>query len=434
MDLRYRTSILLNSLFAILIFSSLRAEATTLPKPFLFFNQTQFSNRRLLDTDGAMRATTVYDTWSMSCSATACTNLPDQSTFLAQVASYLTDTSSTAFGGLGNSFLIVLDFENIVVDKATSQAQADLEKTALLQFASWIHGAYPSAKVGLYDYDYSTSYQSTRAELYASGGFDVFTPTLYQRWTSNATWYSSMEKAVSNDEAINSALPIYPFISPFASAIVSSGYVAESDWEAELNDLIGAVNGAIIWTQSAANSITISSTDSWYEDLTAVLSTPIDTSLTFALKNEHNGLCAAASSIAVIQITCATTATPAQQWQLQCTSLDTYYLVNISEPALYLSVSSGSTTAGAGLELDSAGSSTPGSSQTWHVVSGGAGYYTLIGDGSNLCVLAPAGGTGEQMQINSCTTTSTSQLYSIRVAPTATSSITPVTLPRELSN
>ncbi|MDE1163142.1 MAG: RICIN domain-containing protein [Acidobacteriaceae bacterium] len=424
MSLRYRTCILLDSIFvAFLVFASLQAGATTLPKPFVFFNQTQFANRRLLDTDGAMRATTVYDEWSMSCSATACTNLPDQATFLAQVAAYLTDTSSTAEGGLGNSFLIVLDFENLVVDKATSQAQANLDKAALLQFASWVHNAYPSAKVGLYDYDYSTTYQSTRAALYASGGFDVFAPTLYQRWADHTTWNTYMEEAVTNDRAISSTLPIYPFISPYVGAVFSSGLVAESDWSAELSDLIGSVNGAILWTQYASNGTSISSTDSWYVDLLAVLSTPIDTTQVFAIKNEHNGLCAAAQGSVVTQATCATTATPAQQWQLQRTTLDTYYLVNVSEPTLYLSVASGSTVVGAGLELDEASSTTPDASQTWHVVSGGAGYYTFIGDASNLCVLAPSTVTGVQMQINSCTTTSTSQLYSIRVAPTATASV-----------
>src|SRR5262249_8629998 len=156
-------------------------------------------------------------------------NVPTQSAFTSVLNSYVADSASGSSGGYGSSFMIILDFENMEIDNATSAAQANQEATQFLQFASWGHAAYPLAKVGIYDYDYNSNYASVRATLYQSGGMDVFAPSLYQRWSSHSTWLSNLNAAITNDKAINSNLPIYPYISPFVSGNVSSGLLSTTE-------------------------------------------------------------------------------------------------------------------------------------------------------------------------------------------------------------
>lgn len=388
------------------------------PVPFIFFNNTRFTNRTLLDTAGAMRSTVVYDVWGMTCTATACSNVPSQTAFLQTVASYVADSTTGNTGGYGSNYLIVLDFEAIVVDSATSQAQATLEENLLAQFCTWVHGAYPTAKVGMYDYDYSTNYQSTRALLYGTGGFDVFAPSLYQRWSSHTTWNTNMNAAINNDLAINSSLPIYPYISPYTAGSTTDGLMTGTEWQSELTDLTGSsASGAVLWTGSA----TINTSDAWYTEWLAMLSPAIDTSKTYIVKNEHNAYCTAAQSTSsgsvVEQTTCASPVTALQEWNLQTTSTGKFYLTNTAAATNYLSVNGDSVAAGALLEAEIAGSSGPSSGQTWHVVSAGKkyyskGYYVLIGDGSNKCMEAPASGLNAQIQDDNCSS-STTQLYSI---------------------
>lgn len=417
-------------LLPLFLFPGSYADAGTLPTPFIFFNNTRFTNRTLLDQDGLMRSTVVYDVWGLSCSSTSCSNIPTQSAFLSTVAAYVQDSSTGSTGGYGSSYLIVLDFENIEIDQASSQAQANQEEAVLLQFAQWVRQAYPSALVGLYDYDYNTAYQSTRALLYGSSGFNVFAPSLYQRWSSHTTWQNNLNAAISHDQAINSALPIYPYISPYVSGSVSSGFLASSEWQSELSNLIASTaGGAVVWTGAA----TIDTTDAWYTDLLAVLSPPINPTLTYYLSNEHNALCPTLQEAvdgAAVQQTACSTQTTWQEWNFQTTPQGKFYLTSTADPAEYLSVQGGSTAAGALLEGDPAGTSGPTGSQTWHVVSAGTkyyskGYYLLIGDASSKCIQAPASGAGAQLQDAVCSPTTT-QLYTIHpitISLTSTSTL-----------
>jgi hypothetical protein len=188
----------------------------------------------------------------------SCFNVPSKTDFQKVLNTYATQFRSSKY--------IALDFENIVVTQAKSDAQAQNEVKLLKTFASWVKDKYPSAKVGLYDYDYNSSRANLRAGLYQADGFDFFAPTMYQRWATAADWQTNLTRAVQNDRAINPNLPIYAFVSPYKAGVTSKGYLGDHDWSTELMQAAQRTDGIIVWTMSSLTD-TLDLTSNWVKVL-----------------------------------------------------------------------------------------------------------------------------------------------------------------------
>ncbi|MEY9848617.1 hypothetical protein [Streptacidiphilus sp. MAP5-3] len=206
-----------------------------------------------LEQFGVTDAATVYDDWSLSCSTTGCSNVPSQSTFEAKVQEYVSLDKS------GSTGPITLDFENILPVSAGSDAQAAQEVTLFKELITWAHDAEPSAPIGEYSYDWSSAYSSYTAELYASGYLNFFAPSMYNRWATTSDWSSELSAAVTNDHAINSSLPIYPYVEGQWDNGSSTSWLSGVDWDVEFQQLQADTQGAVLW----GNTPTDASACSW---------------------------------------------------------------------------------------------------------------------------------------------------------------------------
>lgn len=194
-----------------------------------------------LEQYGVTDAATVYDDWGLSCTTTGCSNVPTQAVFEAKVQEYASLDES------GSTGPITLDFENILPVSATSDAQAAEEVSLYQELITWAHDAEPDAPIGMYSYDWENTYQSYTAELYGSGYLDYFAPSMYNRWASVSDWESELSSAVSNDDAIASPLPIYPYLEAVWDTGSDTGYLDGDDWDTEFKDLEASVPGAVLW-------------------------------------------------------------------------------------------------------------------------------------------------------------------------------------------
>ncbi|MEY9849546.1 hypothetical protein [Streptacidiphilus sp. MAP5-3] len=218
---------------------------------FTMFNDThEDAPNANVEQFGVTDSTTVYDAWSLSCSTTGCSNVPTQSTFDAKVQA---DVSADKSGATGP---IALDFEQIVPVDASSTAQAQQEVDLWKQLITWAHAAEPSAPIGMYSYDWGNTYSSYTAQLYASGYFDFFAPSMYNRWATTSDWSSELSAAVSNDRAISSSLPIYPYVWGQWDTSGTSGnaWLSGTDWDSEFKTLEAQTQGAILWGNMPTDS------------------------------------------------------------------------------------------------------------------------------------------------------------------------------------
>ncbi|HEY1744140.1 MAG TPA: hypothetical protein VGG18_13305 [Granulicella sp.] len=236
---------------------------------FTMYNGTTYPNASILMGYGLVRATLLYDEWGLSCSTTGCSNVPSEATFK--------DYVQNRIQYYGASNLISMDFENVVPVRASSDDQARQEVAMFKQFITCTRDVAPDAKIGEYDYDYnynnsaSNSRNVIRAELYQSGGFNFFGPTLYQRWATHADWQGYLNASIEHDRAISSTIPIYPFISPNPSGTPSAtNFLSDAEWESELSDLKSNTNGGIVWVGSARG--TLNTSWDWVEELKSFMS------------------------------------------------------------------------------------------------------------------------------------------------------------------
>lgn len=209
---------------------------------FTLYNSTnEGSPNADLEQFGVTDSATVYDDWSLSCSTTACSNVPTQSAFESKVQTYVGLDKS------GSTGPITLDFEGIVPVDATSGAQAQQEVDLWKELITWAHDAEPSAPIGMYSYDWSNAYSSYTSQLYASGYFNFFAPSMYNRWSSTSTWSTELSDAVANDRAISSSLPIYPYVWAAWDTSGNSSWLSGTDWDSEFTQLESQTQGAILW-------------------------------------------------------------------------------------------------------------------------------------------------------------------------------------------
>ncbi|WP_186526032.1 NEW3 domain-containing protein [Leekyejoonella antrihumi] len=243
---------------------SMPAREANAATSFTVFNETQGDHSTwALDQFGLTNNAVVYDRWGLTCSTTGCSNVPSQSTFESAI------TSVVSQFGASPTTPIALDFEGIVPDSATSNAQAQQDLNLYEELATWAHGAEPSAPIGMYSYDWKTAYDSYTAQLYTGGYFQFFAPTMYNRWATVADWKAELSAAVSNDKSMDSSLPIYPFIWPMWDN-GSSAELSAADWTTEFRDLEPSTQGAIVWANSATTLDTTSC--GWLSDLSYEMS------------------------------------------------------------------------------------------------------------------------------------------------------------------
>lgn len=212
---------------------------------FTVYDQTQGDWHHWdLEQLGLVDNAAVYDRWGLSCSTTGCSNVPSQATFEAAVQSAVGTFTAAA------SAPLVLDLENILPVSATSAAQAQQDLTLYEKLATWAHDAEPSAPLGIYSYDYSTANSSFTKQLYTGGYLQFFAPSLYNRWATVADWENELDAAVANDHAMDSALPIYPYLWPQWDN-GSSGQLSGPDWDTEFARVQAQTQGAIVWADAA---------------------------------------------------------------------------------------------------------------------------------------------------------------------------------------
>jgi hypothetical protein len=217
------------------------AHATT----FTVYNQTQGDwHNWSLEQFGLADNAAVYDQWGLSCSTTGCGNVPSQATFEAAVKSAVGTFKAAA------SAPLVLDLENILPVSATSAGQAQQDLALYEKLATWAHDAEPAAPLGIYSYDYSTAYSSSTEQLYTGGYLQFFAPSMYNRWATVADWENELNAAVANDHAMDSALPIYPYLWPQWDN-GGSGQLSGPDWNTEFGRVQALTQGAIVWADSA---------------------------------------------------------------------------------------------------------------------------------------------------------------------------------------
>lgn len=393
---------------------------TGTPSPFVMYDNTYYPNSSaVFETAGTLRAAVMYSqsTWPGTCTSTGCPSAPTQAQFQASLLAYVKE--------YGTSNAIIFDYENLVVSEETSTAAANNAVALLLQMIAWTRAIYPNAKIGMYDYEWSSNYipndssgfNSIRAKLFKGGtaSFDFFVPTMYQRWTTHAIWDQNLAQAIINDTAVNQAngvsLPVYPYISPYVSGNSAGALLADSEWQSELADMVtcnkpsssacstvmstltptaGAcsatgsttactpVGGGILWVGTFTTNL--DPTSSWVGDVTAILSPTVSSGIVYQVADAQTALCIDANVGTVPSANaCGTQAS--QDWTF--TSLGTgLYSVN-SFSYQQANPSNGSSeiwdgTTGTVLltQLPSTGVTT--AYQQWQVVSLGSGYYEFV--------------------------------------------------------
>ncbi|MBB6406784.1 hypothetical protein [Arthrobacter sp. AZCC_0090] len=211
---------------------------------FTLYDNTSYP-RANLEQYGLTRAAVVYDVWHMACTDTGCTNIPTQSDFTAKVQYFVSQFRAASTTPL------TLDFENILMVSATSAAQAQNELTLWQQLITWAHEAAPSAPIGMYSYDWSTSYTSLTQQLYTPGYLDYFAPAMYTYYSTLSGWDNALNLAVTHDQSLNPALPIYPYIWPqWDNSGTSHPFISASDWTHILTSLQAQTQGAILWSSN----------------------------------------------------------------------------------------------------------------------------------------------------------------------------------------
>jgi len=398
--------------------ASILAQSTP---PFIVFDNTYYPNSAsVFDAAGALRATVMYSqsTWPGTCNSTGCPNAPSESTFKADVTAYVNE--------FGSSNVIIFDYENLVLSAESSTAAATNAVALFKQMIGWAREVYPNAKIGMYDYDYSstyapnstTGYNTLRAQLYNGGtaSFDFFAPTMYQRWSTHTAWDQNLANSIINDSAVNHTnglnLPIYPYFSPYTSGNTSSSLLADSEFQSEITDMTSCstvsssacqsilnsvtavtggctasgsgyscspVLGGILWTNGSSN---VSPTAPWVLDVLSILSPPVNTSSTYEIMSTGQGsacLDGNTTSATVSLDACAQTGS--QEWTLSATTNGAYILQNYG----YQQANLGSdnnydwTDTSSALTLASVTTSTtPTPAQKWQVVSLRNGYYEFI--------------------------------------------------------
>jgi len=393
---------------------------TTTPSPFLVYDDTRYPNSQaVLETMGAMRNAVFFSqtAWPGTCTSTGCPDAPTQAVFQSLLQTYVKE--------FGSSNTIILDFENLVISKEASTAAANNAVALFLQMIAWTRAIYPNAKIGIYDYDWSSNYSSSstgfnaiRAQLFKGGtaSFDFFAPTMYQRWTTHAIWDQNLAQAIINDTAINNTngvnLPIYPYISPYISGTTADGLLTDAEWKSELADLVSCntpsssacltvmtsltpvagncsaassttacsqISGGVLWTQSMTSNL--DPTSSWVGDLSAVLSPQVSGNIIYRVSDaEQTPLCIDANAGTVPSAnTCDNLVN--QDWNF--TSLGTGLYTASSFSYQQANPNNGIAeiwdgTSGSLVLSQLASTGTSTATQQWQVVSLGNGYYEFV--------------------------------------------------------
>lgn len=217
---------------------------------------TVFTNERGTGTPGlqqygAVKSTVVYDYFALTCDAEGCYSnggaLPSEAAYESKVKDYM---SASQFGG-GASAPVVLDFENIVLTALSGKAATNafgLWK----QLVTWTHKAAPSAPVGMYGYDSSTTNNSLTQQLHQNGLFDFFAPRAYRGSSqTDAAWTSTLDASVANDHALAPGQPVYPYVSPSWDGSPGGATMSGSTWGYTIEQLKAKTDGAVVWEASA---------------------------------------------------------------------------------------------------------------------------------------------------------------------------------------
>jgi hypothetical protein len=211
-------------------------------RSFTMYNATdEYGSSADLEQYGVTDSAVVYEDWPISCSTTSCSDVPTQSEVESKVQAYVGLDKS------GSTGPVTLDFESILPVSASSDAQAAQEVSLWKELITWAHDAEPHAPIGIYSYDWSNAYESYTAQLYKPGYLDYFAPSMYNRWDTVTDWKAELRDAISNDHAINSRLPIYPYLWALWDTSSDKNYLSGSQWATEFADLEASVPGAILW-------------------------------------------------------------------------------------------------------------------------------------------------------------------------------------------
>jgi len=425
---------------------ALHAQSTP---PFIVLDNTYYPNSTsVFDAAGTLRATVMYSqsTWPGTCTSTGCANAPTESEFKSKVTAYVDE--------FGSSNVIVFDYEDLVLSAEASTAAAENAVALFQEMIGWAREVYPNAKIGLYDYDYSSTYDpnsssgynTLRATLFngSTDSFDFFAPTMYQRWSTHAIWDQNLAQAIINDSAINQAnglsLPIYPYFSPYTSGDTSSSLLADSEFQSEISDMTACavasssacqtilasvtaatgdctksgsdyscspVLGGILWTNGTSD---VSPTASWVMDVLAILSPPVSANGTYEIVSTgQSGACVDGNSTTGSTSTDACTQSSSQEWAMTASTNGTYAIQNYGYQQANLNTGNNEDWTDSSSTLDLASvlsGGTVSAAQEWQVISLRNGYYEFVELGD----YATSGNTDSE----ECLTASSSGLTTAR--------------------
>ena len=455
-------------ILAILFCSFTRPAVATTPTSFTLYDTSFYPNSpSVFAPKGALRATVMYaqSTWPGTCTSTGCPNAPTQAQFQSDVTAYVNK--------FGSSAVIVFDYENLVISAESSTAAANNAVALFQQMIAWTRAIYPNAKIGMYDYDWtstyapgsSSGYNAIRAQLYQSGSssFDFFAPTMYQRWSTHTAWDQNLAQAIINDSAINIAngvsKPIYPYVSPYASGTPGGTLLTDAEWTSELQDAVScstpsstacktvmatftavsgdcsysgsttacsSVSGVNLWAGNASGVTTnLSSTADWVLELLAVVTPPLSSNVQYTIASYgQSGMCIdAGTSGPPVTDACASSSTQTWTFTPLSSGNGTFHIDSYSYQQANLSSGNNSIWDGTSGPLAVsvlASGGTPTSYQQWQVVSVASGYYEFVmladyntqtNTDSETCLTASSGGTLTTAVCNG----SSNQLFSLSV-------------------
>ncbi len=148
---------------------------------------------------------------------------------------------------------LVLDCESLYLDGSAASAAANLSDLEQLQ--AWAVAVAPGQVVGWYGMigNTSSAYYGDYQQLIAQDPDPAFFPSAYTFSTSEDTWVSTLSSDLAEAAAVDTAVPVYPYVWPqyhesSSPSSLSLTFIPAAQFSFELatiHDL--GLSGAVIW-------------------------------------------------------------------------------------------------------------------------------------------------------------------------------------------
>jgi hypothetical protein len=149
---------------------------------------------------------------------------------------------------------LVLDCEDLYISGNASNALNHYQR--LLSLQTWAAEVVPAGQtIGWYGLVGNTpsTYYSYYRQLIAAYPKHAYFPSAYTFSASTSTWKSTLESNIAIAQAVNSSIPIYPYIWPQyhsgSTGVTAYSFIPAAQWTTELDDLHAesGLSGFVIW-------------------------------------------------------------------------------------------------------------------------------------------------------------------------------------------